>query len=47
MIALVDFLTNDDLAELINNKELLDATRAAAKAELSKRVEIKFSTDDV
>jgi len=47
MIALVDFLSNDDLAELINNKELLDGTRNAAKAELSKRVEIKFSNNDV
>ncbi len=47
MIALVDFLSDDDLVNLAKDKGLLDATRQAARSELSKRKDIKFKGDDL
>jgi hypothetical protein len=47
MLALVNFLTDQDLVNLIDNKELLDATRQAAQSELSKRNENKIKANDL
>ena len=47
MIALVEFLSDEDLIELQNNKSLLDATRKAATEEIVKRVSLKTEKNDV
>ncbi len=38
-LALVEYLTNDDLNKLINDQGLLEATRKAALSELLKRTD--------
>ena len=47
MIALVEFLTDQDLMDLRDNPELLDATRKAATDEIHRRLTLKKQTDDV
>jgi hypothetical protein len=47
MIALVDYLTDEDLIKLRDDHSLLDATRKAAAEELVKRLTLKEETNDV
>jgi hypothetical protein len=47
MIALVEFLSNQDLIELKDNLSLLDATREAASKELIKRQSLKTEENDL
>jgi hypothetical protein len=47
MIALVEFLTDQDLIDITINTELLDATRKAAQDEINRRKHYKTITNDV
>ena len=47
MIALVEFLTDDDLKELSENNSYLEATRKAAKEELEIRNKLKLQKNDI
>jgi hypothetical protein len=47
MIALVEFLSDQDLIDLSDNKELLEATRKAAKEEIHRRLQLKTENNDV
>jgi hypothetical protein len=47
MIALVEFLSDQDLVDLRDNDTLLDATRKAATEELIKRQSKKTQNNDV
>ena len=47
MIALVEFLSDDDLKELSTNNSYLEATRKAAKEELQKRRNLKLEKNDI
>jgi|14_taG_2_1085336.scaffolds.fasta_scaffold00101_5 hypothetical protein len=47
MIALINYLSDQDLVDLRDNDTLLDATRKAAREELIKRQSKKTETDDI
>ena len=47
MIALVEFLSDQDLIDLSQNTELLDATRKAAREEIHRRLQLKTESNDV
>lgn len=47
MIALINYLSDQDLVDLQDNDTLLDATRKAAREELIKRQSKKTETDDI
>jgi hypothetical protein len=47
MIALVEFLSDQDLVDLKDNEGLLDATRRAAREEIQRRKELKTQGNDV
>lgn len=47
MIALVEFLTDQDLVDLKDNEGLLDATRKAAREEIHRRKQLKTQNNDV
>ena len=47
MIALAQFLSDEDLIDLKNNKSLLEATQKAAAEELARRETLKTESNDV
>lgn len=47
MIALVEFLSDQDLVDLKDNEGLLDATRKAAMEEIQRRQQLKTQSNDV
>lgn len=47
MIALVEFLSDDDLKELSTNNSYLEGTKKAAKEELEKRNKLKLEKNDI